>query len=311
MNYTLDQVRSFVAVAEERHFGRAAQRLAMTQPPLSRQIQKLERAVGATLLDRDNRGVRLTGAGRAFLTECYRMLALVDSARDVAQRVDRGVAGIVRLGFTAVSAIEMLGPLLARMQQRLPDVHIVLREEVTAVQVEGLRRGELDLGLARPPFDTDLLSSRLLVRERLVAALPAGHPLAAKQGPLEPRDFDGQPVITYDPARARYFQDLTVRFLLNAHPQVGQQVHQVLTAILLVAAGRGMAMAPASAARLGVAGVVFKPLRLGDDIEERPVELYAIWPHGDPTPLMGRVLRIVGSVADERTESAAGAAISR
>lgn len=137
MDYSLDQVRAFIAVAEERHFGRAAERLAMTQPPLSRSIQKLERAVGATLLDRDSRGVRVTGAGEAFLLDCHRMVALVDSASDAARRVDRGVAGVLRLGFTAVSAIGLLGPLLARIEEELPDVHVELREGVTSAQVEG------------------------------------------------------------------------------------------------------------------------------------------------------------------------------
>ncbi len=174
MNFSLDQVRAFVAVAEELHFGRAAERLAMTQPPLSRSIQKLERSVGATLLDRDSRGVRMTGAGEAFLVECYRMLALVDSARNVAQRVDQGVAGVIRLGFTAVSAIGLLGPLLRALGEQLPDVHVVLREAVTSAQVEGIRRGELDLGLARPPFDTTLLASRLLVRERCAPSCRPG-----------------------------------------------------------------------------------------------------------------------------------------
>src|SRR6478736_626808 len=93
---TLDQVRSFVAVAEELHFGRAAERLRMTQPPLSRQIQKLEKSIGAQLLERDNRRVELTGAGAAFLDEAYRLLNLVDSAGDLARRVDAGAAGVVR-----------------------------------------------------------------------------------------------------------------------------------------------------------------------------------------------------------------------
>src|SRR3954468_24181231 len=119
---TLDQVRSFVAVAEELHFGRAADRLRMTQPPLSRQIQKLEKAIGAQLLESDNRRVALTGAGAAFLDEAYRMLGLVEGAGDLARRIDAGAAGVVRLGFTAVSAISILGPLLRRLTSELPDV---------------------------------------------------------------------------------------------------------------------------------------------------------------------------------------------
>ena len=304
MSLTLDQVRCFVAVAEELHFGRAAERLSMTQPPLSRQIQKLERAVGATLLERDNRRVELTGAGAAFLDEAYRMLNLVDSAGDLARRVDAGTAGVVRLGFTAVSAISVLGPLLRRLTAALPDVEVQLSERVTNAQVDGIRRGELDIGLARPPFDTSFLDSRVVLREPLIAVVPVDHPLASVDRPLRPSDFEGQPVIGYHPQQSRYFHELTVRFLANAHPRVEQRVHQVLTAMLLVAAGRGLAIAPASATSLHVEGVVLKDLVHGggdtqlDADPERPVELHAIWPRAAVTPVVRRVLGVVTKVVE-------------
>jgi DNA-binding transcriptional LysR family regulator len=296
---TLDQVRAFVAVAEELHFGRAAERLRMTQPPLSRQIQRLEKYVGARLLERDNRRVELTGAGEAFLNEAYRMLNLVDSASDLARRVDAGAAGVVRLGFTAVSAIAVLGPLLRRLTAELPDVEVRLSERVTQAQVDGIRRGELDIGLARPPFDTTLLSSRVVVREPLVAVLPEAHPLAALERPLTPQDFDGEPVIGYHPQQSRYFAELSVRFLANAHPRIEQRVHQVLTAMLLAAAERGLALAPASAASLHVAGVVFRELDHGggdtrlDADPERPVELHAIWSRTAVPPVVRRALEVI------------------
>jgi len=304
MALTLDQVKCFVAVAEELHFGRAAERLSMTQPPLSRQIQKLERAVGATLLERDNRRVELTRAGAAFLDEAYRMLNLVDSAGDLARRVDAGTAGVVRLGFTAVSAISVLGPLLRRLADALPDVEVQLSERVTNAQVDGIRRGELDIGLARPPFDTTLLASKVVLRESLMAVVPTDHPLAATERPLHPSDFEGQPVIGYHPDQSRYFHELTVRFLANAHPRVEQRVHQVLTAMLLVAAGRGLALVPASAASLHVEGVVLKDLVHGggdtqlDADPERPAELHAIWPRAAVTPVVRRVLAVVTAIVE-------------
>jgi DNA-binding transcriptional LysR family regulator len=300
---TLDQVRSFVAVAEELHFGRAAERLQMTQPPLSRQIQKLEKSVGAQLLERDNRRVELTGAGAAFLDEAYRLLNLVEGAGDLARRVDAGAAGVVRLGFTAVSAISILGPLLRRLTAALPDVEVLLSERVTQAQVDGIRRGELDIGLARPPFDTSLLSSQVVLREPLMAVVPTDHPLAALDRPLTPQDFDGQPVIGYHPQQSRYFHELSVRFLANAHPRIEQRVHQVLTAMLLVAADRGLALAPASATSLQVEGVVFKDLAHGggdtrlDADPDRPVELYAVWSREAVTPVVRRVLDVVTQVA--------------
>ncbi|MFC7587281.1 LysR substrate-binding domain-containing protein [Nonomuraea antimicrobica] len=133
----------------------------------------------------------------------------------------------------------MLGTLLRRLSERLPEIDVILHERVTAGQVDGLLRGELDLGLARPPFDIATLDSRVVFREPLCAVVPAGHRLAGLGRPLAPDDFDGLPVISYNPVQSRYFHELTVRFLTNAHPRIEQQVHQILTAVLLVAAGRG------------------------------------------------------------------------
>lgn len=299
MAITLDQVRCFIAVAEELHFGRAADRLIMTQPPLSRQIQKLEKSVGAKLLERDNRRVELTGAGAAFLDQAYRLLNLVEGAGDLARRVDAGSAGVVRLGFTAVSAISILGPLLRRLTAELPDVDVLLSERVTLAQVDGIRRGELDIGLARPPFDTTLLKSRVVLREPLMAVVPTGHPLAALERPLTPQDFDGQPVIGYHPEQSRYFHELSVRFLANARPQIEQRVHQVMTVLLLVAADRGLALAPSSATSLAIPGIVFKELVHGggdtalDADPERPVELYAVWSRESVSPVVRRVLDVM------------------
>jgi DNA-binding transcriptional LysR family regulator len=213
--------------------------------------------------------------------------------------VDAGAAGVVRLGFTAVSAISILGPLLRRLTAELPDVEVVLSERVTGAQVDGIRRGELDIGLARPPFDTSLLRSRVVLREPLMAVVPSSHALAAVDRPLAAGDFDGEAVIGYNPDQSRYFHELSVRFFANAHPRVDQRVHQVLTAMLLVSAERGVTLAPASAASLHVDGVVFKELsHHGGDTRvdadpDRPVELHAIWSREAVTPVVRRVLDVV------------------
>ncbi|MGA5760442.1 LysR substrate-binding domain-containing protein [Nonomuraea bangladeshensis] len=512
---TLDQIRAFVAVAEELHFGRAAERLRMTQPPLSRHIQKLERAIGVTLLERDNRRVILTEAGRGFLEDARHMLTLVDTAGDRARRIAGGASGTLRLGFTAVSAISVLGPLLRLLAERLPEVDVILHEQVTARQMDGILRGELDLGLARPPFDlprpsssvrpsrpsmdpshpasgpgsarpsmdpshpssgvgpfhppvepsrpssgvgpfrppvdpshpafgldsalpsmdpshpasgvgsarppvdpshptpdlgstrppvdpshptpglgsacppldlphptsrldlaqppsdparpspaptvadssspldlarppinpvrplSDLASarppadvnrarstydlagidSRVIFREPLCAAVPTGHALAALDRPLAPEDFAGLPMVSYHPVQSRYFHELTVRFLSTVRPRDEQQVHQILTAVLLVAAGRGVALVPASARSLGIEGVVFRDLVhgggsptsasrsgnpiTGDEGDEltvendsggHPVELHAIWNRGSANPALWRVLELLEDV---------------
>ncbi|HZX04150.1 LysR substrate-binding domain-containing protein [Kribbella sp.] len=287
--FTLEQLSAFVAVAEELHFGRAAERLRMTQPPLSRQVQKLERSVGARLLERDNRKVELTEAGRAFLVEARRLLALVETAGDLARRVDQGAAGTLRLGFTATSAIRTLGPLLRRLSEELPDVDVILHERVTPTQVDGLLRGELDLGLGRPPFDLEVLDSRIVFREPLCAVVPGNHRLGTLGRPLTAADFAGEQVISYSPTQARYFHELTVRFLAASQPRIEQRVQQILTVILLVAAGRGVALVPASARNLGVEGVTYCDLDGPDEL----VELHAIWRRDSTSPVLRRVLTML------------------
>ena len=290
MTYTLEQLRGFVAVAEELHFGRAAARLRMTQPPLSRQIQKLESAVGARLFDRDNRRVQLTPAGDAFLGEARRILALVDAAPDLAQRVSSGSRGVLRLGFTAASTFGILGRLLNELERRLPEVQIDLFEMVTREQIAALASDDLDLGLARPPFDSELFDSLLLHREALLLAVPAGHRLTALGRDAEPADLATVPLIFHSQQKARYFYDLVVSMVPLAQERVVHSVSQILTMLWLVAAGRGVAFVPASATLLSVPGVEF--VRLVMPIAE-PVELHLLWPRSSRNPALGRALAVL------------------
>lgn len=290
MAFTLEQLRSFVAVADELHFGRAAARLKMTQPPLSRQIQKLERAVGARLLERDNRRVALTAAGEVFLGEARRLLSLADSAPQLARRVSSGSSGVVRVGFTAASAYGVLGGLLDEIDRALPDVDVELTEMVTRRQVAALLDEEIDLGLGRPPFDEDRFGSRLLLRECLLVAVPAGHELTRLGRPVTAADLAGRPVILHSPAQARYFHDLVVGLVPIAAENVVHSVSQILTMLWLVAAGRGIAFVPASAARLRIEGVEF--LSWATPVAE-PVELHLLWSRESRNPALWRVLDVL------------------
>ncbi|MFG1922572.1 LysR substrate-binding domain-containing protein [Cryptosporangium sp. NPDC048952] len=290
MTYTLEQLRGFVAVAEELHFGRAAARLRMTQPPLSRQIQKLEVAVGVRLFDRDNRRVLLTPAGEAFLGEARRILTLVESAPDLAQRVSSGSRGVLRLGFTAASTFGILGSLLNDLERHLPEVRIDLFEMVTREQLAALAAGDLDLGLARPPFDAELFDSRELHREALLLAVPVGHRLAGLDRAAEPGDLGTEPLIFHSQQKARYFYDLVVSMVPLAHERVVHSVSQILTMLWLVAAGRGIAFVPASAMLLGVPGVEFVPLTT--PVAE-PVELHLLWPRESRNPALRRALAVL------------------
>ncbi|WP_196883939.1 LysR family transcriptional regulator [Arthrobacter sp. CAN_A214] len=288
--YSLDQLRGFVAVAEELHFGRAAERLRMTQPPLSRQIQKLEKAIEVQLFERDNRGVTLTAAGTAFLGEARRLLALAERAPDLARRISRGSAGSIRIGFTAASTFGILGALLNEISTDLPEVGVELREMVTREQIDALLEGDIDLGLARPPFDQDVFSSRLLYREPLVAALPENHRLASIGRPLAIGDLRSEPIIMHSPTQARYFYDLIVRLAPVGELHYVHTVAQILTMVSLVAANRGIALVPHSATVLGIPGVHFAEISgFGTD----PVELFAIWLKDSRNPALHRVLETI------------------
>jgi DNA-binding transcriptional LysR family regulator len=290
MAFTLEQLRGFVAVADELHFGRAAERLKMTQPPLSRQIQKLERVVGAQLLERDNRRVALTAAGEVFLAEARRLLSLADTAPELARRVSSGSHGVVRIGFTAASTYGTLGRLLDEVDRALPDIHIDLDEMVTREQVAALLNEEVDLGLARPPFDAQTFGSRLLLKEALLVAVPTGHRLLGLGRDVVAADLATEPVVMHSPTRARYFYDLVVSMVPAASQNAVHTVSQILTMLWLVAAGRGIAFVPASAARLPIEGVHF--VRLETAVPE-PVELHLLWLRESRNPALRQVLELL------------------
>jgi DNA-binding transcriptional LysR family regulator len=259
----------------------------MTQPPLSRQIQKLERSVGAQLLERDNRRVELTTAGEVFLDQARHLLGLADGALQQARRIQAGSAGTVRIGFTAASTFGVLTRLLDVIGTALPDLHLDLHEMVTKEQISALYAGELDLGLARPPFDTSVFSSRLLDREELLVAVPDGHRLARLDRDVIPEDLANEPLIMHSQDQARYFYDLVVGLLPISEGNVVHSVSQILTMLWLVAGGRGIALVPASAARLGIAGVIFVPVH---GLPAKPVELHLLWRQEARNPALGSVL---------------------
>ncbi|TWF96149.1 LysR substrate-binding domain-containing protein [Saccharopolyspora dendranthemae] len=290
--FTLNHLTGFVAVAEEQHFGRAAQRLRMTQPPLTRQIQQLEKELKVQLFDRTSRTVRLTPAGRAFLDDARRLLSEAENAALSVRRVTAGQAGMIRVGFTATSAYGELGGVLATVREHLPHVDVVLHELVTRDQIERLSGGSLDLGLARPPAARPELASRRLRAEPLLAALPEGHPLAGGSKPLELNRFHGADMVMYSPTEARYFHELLVTTFSNAdvQPSYVQHVSQIHTALALVQVGLGAALVPATAARLHFEGVVFRQVHLP---EPEPVELHLVWRHANDNPALRTLLDLL------------------
>lgn len=282
--FELSQLRCFVAVAEQLHFGHAAAQLNMTQPPLSRQIQLLERAVGAPLLERNSRSVKLTPAGRVFLPEARRILRLSESAVRWTQRVWRGEAGTLRIGFTAASGYGMLPDLMTRMRDLMPDVDVVLREMVTSAQVEALADGLLDVGFVRPPVNFRQFASFTYLVEKMVVAVPREGAFTARS-PVEVTALHDQPFIMFSPDAARYFHDLLTELFDRARirPKVVHQVGQMHSMLALVDAGFGMALVPEAAARLQFPRVQYLPLATEHEISTR---LELIWSRDNDNPAL-------------------------
>ncbi len=292
--FDFSQLRCFATVAEELHFGRAAARLNMTQPPLSRQIQVLERVLDVQLLDRTSRSVRLTAAGRSFLPEAQRILRLAETATHVTRQVAAGRAGVLKLGFTAASAYDFLPRLVIAARAELPEVTLSLREMVTKDQVEELLAGRIDAALVRPPVTHPDLASVRALAEPMVVAVPADNPLAERAA-LTLADLDREAFIAYAPNEAHYFHDLVRGLIAEAgiQPRILQQLTQIHSILALVRAGLGVALVPAAAERLRFEGVAFRTLQLP---VPRPAELRLAWRRDGDDPLIARLVAIVAGL---------------
>lgn len=286
MDLSLQQLRGFVAVAEEQHFGRAAQRLSMTQPPLTRQIQGLERTLGVSLFDRTGRGARLTAAGEVFLEHSRRVLALLEVAPVATRRAADGQTGTLRLAFTAIGAYAVLADFLATVNQRIPAVSVELTELVSPDQFEALANLEIDLGLVRPPIP-EQFESLLVHSEDLVLAVPADHPLAASEDSQAVSLADvTDDYIGYSPEGSRYLHDICAAMIGMNRYAVSQLASQVPTMLALVRAGLGCALIPRSIMTMGVHGVRYRELIAAD---AHSVTLHACWSPDSPNPALQRL----------------------
>jgi DNA-binding transcriptional LysR family regulator len=259
--FEISQLRCFVAVAEELHFSRAAERLHMTQPPLSRQIKLLEHHVGVPLVERSSRMVRLTAAGRAFFPEAVRILRIAEEAAFAARRAAKGEQGTLAIGFTSASGYSLLPEVVRRLREHAPAVSLTLKELVSTAQVEALNAGELDMGLMRPHAMNDELKSELIATEALMLAIPERE---AAQWPLEPTlaCLHGKPFVMYSPYEARpFYLMLSERFArAGVVPDIIEHIGQVHTMLALVRAGIGAALIAEGASRLLFDGIVMRKM---------------------------------------------------
>ena len=260
------QLRYFIAVAEELSFTRAAQRLHLSQPPLSQQIQALEQDLGVRLLERDKRNVTLTAPGRLFLDQARQILAMADEARTQVAEAAAGFSGHLKLAYTvSVSFHPALPQTLLRLGQNAPNVRVWLSEMYSEPQFSAIRNGQIDVGFVRdvPTHEDDARALRIDVidREPLVLALPSGHRLAGRQR-VELSEVAGDPFVVQPRELAATLYDRLVRLAAKAgfHPVIRQHAQQINGLLALVAAGIGMALVPASMQVVKLAGVSYVPL---------------------------------------------------
>jgi DNA-binding transcriptional LysR family regulator len=258
----LRHLRYFAAVAEERHFGRAAERLHMAQPPLSQAVRQLETELGVTLLQRTTRRVELTEAGAAYLARARAILADVEEAGHEARLVAAGAVGRLSVGCVGSATYSLLPALSRHLAAELPGVDFAFRGEMLAPhQVEALRAGDIDVALLRPPVADLSLAVATLRRDRLVVALPADHRLAARRQ-VRVADLRGVDLIVHAAEHRSVMYDVVTGLFRDAgvEPHVRHEVGETSTLVTLVAGGLGVAVVPEPVTALALAGVVYRPL---------------------------------------------------
>lgn len=284
----------FVAVAEELHFGRAARRLGMAQPPLSQQIRKLEEEMGAQLFQRNKRHVQLTEVGEVLLREARQTLIQAEQAIEATQKASRGEIGRLAIGFVGSATGEILPRLIRRFRERFPEVELLLREMTTAQQVRALRDGRIHVGLLRPPVNDKTLRVEVLHKEPLIAALPTDHPLATHE-PFSLRDLEHESFIMFPRQLGAGLYDQVISLCQSAgfSPQVAQEAVQMQTILGLVAAGLGVSLVPASASYLRSAGVVYQDL----SPTTKYINMAMAW-HDAPIPTLLAFLQVARSCVE-------------
>ena len=258
----LRQLRYFVAVARERNFTRAAERLRIAQPPLSRQIQQLENELGLTLIERGSRPVRLTDAGRLLFEQAMQVLERTDEVTAMARRLREAGTARLGVGFVPSTLYGYLPEVIQCYRAARPGVEVTLLEMITIEQVTALKEGRIDVGFGRIPFEDPAIERTLLRNEKLCVALPLAHPLAPREGPLRLGELAGDTLLAYPKApRPSYADQVLALFRERGlKPRAVYEVRELQTALGLVAAETGVCLVPASIERLRRDGIVYRPL---------------------------------------------------
>ena len=298
----LRHLRYFVAVAEELHFSRAAQRLLVSQPPLSQQIKDLEREVGTLLLTRTRRRVELTQAGRTFLKDAKDILSRVDVAAKSAQRAGQGHEGRVVVGYMAYAAIELLPRALQAFGRQFPQVEVVPERMVSIEQARALREKRIDIGLVCTPFPKTGLEIEVVLREPLVVALAQNHKFARRQRIPLSSLADEPFIFTRRLCDAGYLGQVTKICRSVGVEMKVREAHDEDAILPMVAAGLGICLVPASARKIRHAGVLFR------DLEECPgrIELAVAWRKQDTSVLVRNFVGLIRNHGQSDQKPACG-----
>ena len=262
MQINFGHIRYFVVVAEELHFGRAAARLHIAQPPLSQQIARLEQELGIKLFARKSRSVELTSAGQVFLTKARRMLLDFDESVLEAQRAYRGEAGRLVVGTIPIAFNRFYPVILPQFKARHPDVTLIVRSMSTTAQIQALHTGQIDIAVLRLPVQGTMLDVKAVFREPLVVALPSGHPLA-KARTISLEMIAKEPQVMFPRPFAPDYYDYIVELFKGLGPGlvVSQEADHVEAHLGLVGGEFGVSLMPETVSRLRFKGVVYRPLR--------------------------------------------------
>ncbi|WP_059412064.1 LysR substrate-binding domain-containing protein [Cupriavidus basilensis] len=283
-------LRYFLVLAEELHFGRAARRLSISQPPLSLNIQQLEASVGARLFERDSRGVRLTAAGRAFREAAGALLAQAEDARQQAREIEAGAIGRLRIGFVGSMLYRGLPQRLCEFQAGYPGIQVTLTELNSQEQIDALLHDRLDAGFIHTNRVPDELATALVHSEPFLCCVPADHALAG-QPSVALAALRGEPFVLFSrKVSPDYYNRIFEMCAAQGfYPQIRHEVRHWLSVVSLVSQGTGVAVVPAALQRSAMAGAVFLPLAEATV----PSEVYCAWKGAVEDPARERFLEMV------------------
>lgn len=291
----LRHLRYFITVATEGSFSRAAERLNMAQPPLSRQIQQLEEELGVRLLDR-GRPLKLTEAGRHLFEQGAQILQRMEEIKTTTRRIGMRMVFQFNIGFVASTLYDALPKLIREFRIHAPQVNVQLLEMTTLEQMAALKDGRIDVGFGRLRFEDEALVREVLREEPLCVAVAAGHPLTQAEARPRLADLQAEPLILYPHSPRPSYADQVLSFYRSAglSPQIGMEARDVQTALGLVASGMGICIVPASIRRLGRDDV-----RLLDLDERFSSPIIVSYRRNDGSALLRQLLKLMQKLKEK------------